>query len=377
MKSFAQFTCVASLIVLSAGCLPYTTDSEQVAVITHKGIIGGKGVSNEVQPKGTTRFLVPFLTDWHAFDVSLQNLEMTQALGRGDRRGVDDLTFKTIDGNDVSLDIIINYEIIADRAPYILQNVATNNEELKDNIVRSLARSIPRDLFGELNTEAFYDATERGEKAEEVKEKLNKMMEPYGVRVMAVSPKDYRFSDEYQQAIEDKKIADQQVEKNQAEAKAKEEEYLRKVEEEKGEVAKIKAQADGDFERAKIEADAYYDQQKLIAQAIEAEGKAEAEGILKMNEALSGAGGENMVKIAIADAMKGKRIMLIPIGGGGLDVRSTDINALLQLYGIQKVAQPQSTPPRPQTTTSPVTKPPAPPTRPNSGTPQTRPRGNR
>ena len=59
---------------------------------------------------------------------------------------------------------------------------------------------------------------------------------------------------------------------------------------------------------------------------------------MKMNEALAGAGGENMVKLAIAEAMQGKRILLIPIGGGGLDVRSTDINALLQLYGIQKVA---------------------------------------
>jgi len=60
----------------------------------------------------------------------------------------------------------------------------------------------------------------------------------------------------------------------------------------------------------------------------------------QMNEALSGAGGENMVKIAIAEALKGKRIMLLPMGGGGLDVRSTDINSLLQLYGIQRVAQP-------------------------------------
>ena len=101
----------------------------------------------------------------------------------------------------------------------------------------------------------------------------------------------------------------------------------------------MKAQADGEFERAKIEADAYYEQQRQGALAIEAEGRAEAEGIQRMNEALAGSGGEAMVKIAIAEALMNKRIMLLPIGGGGLDIRSTDINSLLELYGIQKIIE--------------------------------------
>ena len=98
------------------------------------------------------------------------------------------------------------------------------------------------------------------------------------------------------------------------------------------------ARANGSFEVAKIEADAYFEQQEKVAQAIQVEGRAEAEGIMKMNEALAGAGGEAMVKLKIAEALNGKKIMMLPIGGGGLDVRSTDINDLLQLYGIQSIA---------------------------------------
>ena len=336
-KAGGLLLCVAMLAILT-GCLPYTTGSEEVAVITKKGILNKKGVQPEIQQRGTTKFLVPFLNDWHTFNVSLQKLEMTATRGRGDRQGADDLPFKTIDGNDVSLDLIITYVVNPDMTPYILQHVATTDEELKENIIRTIARSVPRDIFGELMTEEFYIASDRSAKAEEVRLRMSEILEPFGVRVSSVETQDYRFNPAYQKAIEDKKVADQQVEKNRAAAKAAEEEFIRKVEEARGDVAQMKAQADGELKRAQIEADAYYIQQERLAQAIEVEGRTEAEAILKMNEALAGAGGEVMVKLAIAEAMQGKRILLIPIGGGGLDVRTTDINALLQLYGIQKVS---------------------------------------
>lgn len=337
MNRIESFLLLAVLGLTVSGCLR-TTDSNEVAVITHKGIIGSKGVQPEFQERGTSKIIVPFFVDWHPFEVSQQKLDMVMSNRRSSRTDDEDLTFKTIDGNDVSLDLIVTYSVIPDRTPYILQNVAENDVELRETVVRPICRSIPRDLFGELNTEEFYVSAERSKKAEEVRDKLNEILEPYGVRVDSVGPQTYRFNPEYQQAIEDKKIADQQVEKNRAAAKAVEEEYLRKVEETKGKVAQVKAKADGEFQRAKIEADAYYVQQQRVAEAIEAEGKAEAEGILKMNEALAGSGGENIVKMKIADALKGKRIIVLPMGGGGLDVRSTDINSLLQLYGIQTVS---------------------------------------
>lgn len=330
-------TAALALTVLLAGCMPYTTGPTEVGVRTNKLLIGARGVVDEIYQPGSTYFFVPYLTDWHTFDISLQNLEMTIKPTGGDRRGRDDLTFKTIDGNDISLDIIVSYRIIPEMAPYILQNVASSDDELKNNIVRTIARSKPRDLFGELMTEDFYDASKRAAKAEAVKDAMNEIMEPYGIRVERVSTKDYRFNPKYQQAIADKKLADQQVEKNKAAAMATTEEYLKKVEQAKGEVGKITATADGEYDRSKIEVDAYYERQVKIAQAIEAEGKAEAEAILKMNEALAGAGGEAMVKIAIAEALMNKQIVLLPMGSGGIDIRSTDINSLLQLYGLKQL----------------------------------------
>jgi len=158
---------------------------------------------------------------------------------------------------------------------------------------------------------------------------LNEMLNPYGVIVEKVATRDYRFNKAYQQAIEDKKIADQFVEKNKSATKAAKEEYLMKLEQAKGDVEKMKAKVNGEFQQAKIEADAYYEQQSKIAQAIEVEGRTEAKAIEKMNKALAGSGGEVMVKLKIAEALADKKILLLPISGGGVDLRTLNVNELI------------------------------------------------
>ena len=325
------------------GCMPYSTKSTEVGVRTVKwSLIGKKGVQEKVYSPGSTQFFVPFLTDWHTFDTRLQKLEMTISEDRGDRKGRDELRFKTMDGNDISLDVTIQYRIDPQAAPKILQYVALGDEELKENIVRTITRSKPRDIFGELKTEDFYISEKRVEKADVVKEVLNKMLEDYGVVIDRVNLGDYAFNKTYEAAILDKKVADQQAEKTKSETQATMEQFMTEVEQAKAEVEKVKAQADGEYAQAVIEADAYYEQQAKIAEATIAEGEAKAKGIRKMNEALSGAGGEAMVKLDIAEALMNKRIIMLPMGGGGLDVRSTDINGLLELYGIKQLTQPKN-----------------------------------
>ena len=327
------------VLVLLAGCMPYSTGPTEVGVRTRKlALFGPKGVEAKVYPPGSTYFFVPFLSDWHTFDTRLNNLDMSGSETKGDRKSRDDLLFKTIDGNDLSLDIIVAWRIDPQQAPKILQEVAINMDELKDNVIRTVTRSKPRDIFGELMTEDFYLAEKRTAKAAEVVVVLNEILNPYGVIVENVGTADYRFNPEYQKAIEDRKVAQQRAEKAKSTTRATEEEYLSLVEEAKGEVGKVRAEADGVFEQAKIVAEANFKQEEKTAEAIRLEGQAEAAGIRKMNEALSGAGGEAVVKLAIAEALSGKKIMLVPMGEG-FDVRSTNINGLLDMYGIKSIAK--------------------------------------
>jgi regulator of protease activity HflC (stomatin/prohibitin superfamily) len=331
-----------ALIWLQAmtGCILYSTDSTEVGVRTRKFTLWGeKGVENKTYAPGSTYIFLPFINDWHTFDTKLQNLEMVFESGRGDRRSRDDLLLKTIDGNDISLDVIIAYRLDADKAPHILQHVADNDRALREKIVRTVARSKPRDIFGELATEEFYVADKREHQSQRAKQVLQEILGPLGITVEKVLTKDYRFNQEYQKAIEDKKVADQQVQKNRSAQHAALEEYKRKLEEAKGEVNKLIADADGTYRRAKIEADVFYEKQKLLAEAIKAEGVAEAKGIEEMNKALAGSGGEAFVKLRIAEAMQGKRIMLLPVSEGGMNLKTTDINQLINTLGLRSLAE--------------------------------------
>jgi len=341
MKGAARYCALAVGALFLAGCVPHTTGETEVGVRTVKFGFGvaKTGVEDKAYPPGSTFFFVPLVNDWHSFDTKLQNMEMTIQRGKGDRVARADLLFKTIDGNDIGLDVIIAYRLDPAKAPHVLQYVAEDDEMLRDKIVRTIARSMPRDVFGELKTEEFYVASRREEKSQEAKERLQEVLGPLGIIVEKVLTKDYRFNPEYQKAIEAKKVADQLVEKNKSAQHAALEEYKKKLQDAEGEVNKMVARSDGDFRQATIKADAYYEKQKMLADAIRTEGEAEAKGIREKNRALAGEGGETLVKLKIAEAMKGKKIILLPVSEGGMNLKTTDMNGLLKILGVQSAAQ--------------------------------------
>ncbi len=338
MKSFGFIIALMMAIMTLTGCVPHTTGGTEVGVRTRKlAFFGQKGVEDHIYAPGSTYFFLPYINDWHVFDTRLQNLEMTFSHTRGDRKAQDDLVFKTIDGNDISLDVIIAYRIDPAKAPYILQYVAKSDTLLRDKIVRTVARSKPRDIFGELKTEAFYVAEARETQSKKAREELQRILGPMGIIVEKVLTNDYRFNADYTKAIEDKKVADQQVEKNRSAQHAAREDYKRKLEEAKGEVNKLVADADGQYLKAKIEADVYMEQQQLLAQAIKAEGIADAKGIQEMNTALSGSGGKAIVKLKIAEALQDKHIILLPTSEGGMNLKTTNMNQLIETLGIKSL----------------------------------------
>lgn len=333
------------LTAANTGCMRGTNPTEVGVLVRKLSLFGSSGVQEEIYAPGSTYFMLPLVTEFYTFDTRTQNLEMVSEAGRGDRDYDDQVRFKTIDGNDIGLDVIISYRIIPEKAPMILSTVAESDIELRNNVVRAVARSLIRDVFGELKTEEFYIASEREKKAEKAQRELNADLNKFGVRVEAVSTKDYRFNSEYQKAIEDRKVADQKAEKFKSETHAATEEYQKKLEQAKGEVNQMQAKADGEYRRAEIEADAYVMQQRKRSEAIRAEAEADAKGVTEMNKALAEAGGETMVKLKLAEALNGKQIVVLPQGANGIGVQSTNMNQLLGMFGFQS-AMKNDQPPR-------------------------------
>lgn len=333
MRSLLQ-----SLIVLCAGvlvttgCVSRSTDETQVGVLVCKIGLGcaHQGIQEDIYPPGSTTFFAPWIRDWYVFDTKVQNLDMSAKTGEGDRVDRDDLQFKTTDGSDVSMDVTVVWVIDAKSAPALLENVGKNTSEIKEKLVRPMARTLVRDVLNHLDSESIYNADKRFQGAEDAQKLLAATLSPYGIIVSQVILHEHRFPAEYEKIIHDRKLAEQRAEQLKSEAEAAQQEALRDLEGARGTAASGMAQAQGALNRAKLEADARYYQSQQEAEALLAERDAKSQAIAKRNEALKGSGGRAMVKLRIAQALTGKRIVLVPGGGGGGSLQRLDVNKLLE-----------------------------------------------
>jgi regulator of protease activity HflC (stomatin/prohibitin superfamily) len=328
---------VTALLLQLFGCTASTEATEVGVRTVNVSLLGGRGIQPEIYEQGQTYFFVRAFSEWTVYDVGLQNLQMLRSSAAGDRTGDDSVRFKTIDGNDVSVDVTVVWQVEPSRAPQVLAKVGGTNEAIADKLVRPIARTIVRDVLNKLTSEEYYQADRRYQMAEEARVMLTALLEPEGIQVSQVLLGGHQFNATYEGIIRDKKVAEQEGARLQSETEAATEEMKRDLEKAKGGVNKTIEQARGAAEMRKLEADAIFFERERQATAILAEKKARAEGLLARARALSGSGGKAMVKLEVAKALAGKQILFVPAGGGN-DLRTTDMNALLQQFGALAVA---------------------------------------
>lgn len=324
--------------LLLVGCVPHGTGSTEVGVRTAKiAFIGEKGVQDRIYEPASTHFFPPVINDWHVFDTALQNLEMSREADQGDRRGDDSIRFKTVDGNDISVNVTVAWRIDPTMAPYLAQFVGQSTHEVGEKLVRPVSRTVIRDILNALASEEYYDADTRFQKGTQAETRLNQYLNNEGVVVEQVLLGEHRFNDRYEQIIKEKKVAEQDASRLRSETEAAREQMLRDLEVQKGEVSKALEAAIGQAAQRKLEADAIYYERERQAEAILVEARATAEGMEARARALAGPGGDAQVKLRMAEALKGTPIVFLP-AASGMDVRATDINDLLTRYGVERAA---------------------------------------
>ena len=263
---------------------------------------------------------------FYVLDKTLQTLDMTQTVGRGDRQERDDLKVKTSDGSDVFVDLKVQYRITADAADMVLCT-SGEGEAYKEKWARDYVRSLARNYLGELTTEDFYDSSQRNAKVVLALHEAQKRLQPFGIGIDSlVIPTKPQFHEKYEDLIKKKKLADQEVEEEASKAMAAQQLHHTRIVEETNKKNVAVEEFSGQMEQKEIEAkaqagkimkeaDAYYDKTTIGAEALlyeqqkKAEGtlamkKAEAEGIEAMKEALEGEGGRNMVKLEYAKKLQ-------------------------------------------------------------------------
>lgn len=327
MRKVAITIALAGLLALTTSCTPHTTDATEVGVKFNK--VTRKA---ELAAPGATYFFIPFLNEWRTFDVSTQNLIMAAGADEGDRGGKDDLRFKTRDGNDIETDVTVRWRVDPQQAELLWQKVAPNNTLIKERLVRPMARSYVRDVLNRLDSEEFYNPDLRFKTANDATTLMATELAPYGIIVEQVIIGNFSFKPDYQNLINQKKEAEKNAEKLEAEISATLEANKANLQSKVAELTEKLTVAQGEFERAKRTADAYLVRREQEAQATTAEKKAVAEGIRRERAALNSSAGDAYVNLQLIDALQKKEIRQIPqLPGGNVIV---DGNKLLQQLGI-------------------------------------------
>lgn len=323
-------TIVAALMALTSAlsaCTPHMTGATQVGVRFNK-ITG----SMEIAEPGATYFFMPVINDWTTFDTSTQNLVMTAKVAEGDRQQKDDLRFKTRDGNDIETDVTVRWRIDPSRAALVWRHVAPTTESIKERLVRPAARCYVRDVLNRLDSEEYYNPDLRFGAASDATAVLAAQLRPYGVVVEQVILGDFAFKPDYQKLINQRKEAEKQAEKLEAQILATLEGNKAMLQQKTAELTEQFTRAQGDFEQAKRTADAYLVRRQQEAQATLAEKTAVATGIRKERAALNGSAGDAYVLLQLIDALQKKEIRQIPkLPAGNVII---DGNKLLQQLGV-------------------------------------------
>ncbi|RPI74455.1 MAG: SPFH domain-containing protein, partial [Desulfobacteraceae bacterium] len=239
---------------------------------------------------------------------------------------------QTSDGFFVDVDVSILYRI---EDPYKVFTMIGPGTFFESNGVLPRAEPILKATLGELTTEEFYNSPLRVKKSEAAKQMLYAELIQKGIKVEQVLVRYFKYSEEIQKNIEEKKLKDQLVFKNQAEARASiEEAALKKIEQEGKVIVEVEMEKGNAYVTRRIaEKDLYMRRKKADADLLVK--LAEAEKVRLKNNALQGSGAERMVGLKMAEVYKGLDVIILA-SDGAAGVNPLDLNKTLKLFDIRK-----------------------------------------
>ena len=318
------------LVVLYSSFFVYIHPNEYGIKEVKVGI--HRGIRNKIYEAGYT-FVIPFVNYVYIFPRDIQVLELTASPSTASRvkHFENAAHIQTSDGFYVDVDCSILYKV---HDAYKVITTLGPGRLFESNGIIPKAEPILKETLGELTTEDFYNSPLRVEKVKIAKELLNKDLESKGLHVEQILVRYFRYSSEIQKNIEEKKLKDQLVFKNIAEAHAATEgAKLKKIIEE-GEVNVRIRLEEGKAYVVERNADRELYVRKKNAEADLLVKLADAKKIELKNDALIGAGSDRMIGLKMADVYKGMNLIILPSDGANA-VNPLDVNKSMRLFGVR------------------------------------------
>jgi hypothetical protein len=234
-------------------------------------------------------------------DTRQQKYEMTATPDQGDTAFADEISFRSNDGFEISIDVTVLYEIRPEKAPYVVATLGRNTDDVKTKIIRPGSRSFTRIEGSMLKAVEFVS----GETRKSFQDKLAASLQQEGARasinIVNTFVRNYSIPEDLLQPIQLKVIAEKQREQIVEEQKR---------EEEKAQLARQQALVEQQSQKINAET------AKIVAETKAEEGKRVA--IIKGEQVLEvaklerqAAEQEKLTQIALGEGEAKRRELLI------------------------------------------------------------------
>lgn len=315
------------------------------------------GIAERVVSPGETTFLMPW-DSIYRFDTSVKDLSWGRSISQQPAGGVaeDYVHTRALDGNEVALAMTVRYRVAPDpqRLRLLVERVATDNSKV-EALVAAVARADMRTYMNRLSTDMFLDEQERYGAVDAARASMERRLSALGIEILRVNLDDFRFErllkdgtldTSYQDKLTEIQRLHQDTERERSRIETV---RAKKLQERNNALAIVNrqvAEAQGYKDQALLRGDGYFDARSNEAEGVLAVGKAQVTGIIEQINALSGPGGEAILKLDLARELvrAQPRFILLPesTNPSSLEVKRVDTNELLRQIGVLEGLQKDS-----------------------------------
>jgi regulator of protease activity HflC (stomatin/prohibitin superfamily) len=247
------------LTTLSSG-LVFIEPQERGVVIS---ALAPKGYREEAMTPGL-RWIVPFVERVVRYPISRQTYTMSIVPQEGQVMGDDSITARTANGQEIFVDSSVIYQVDPDQ---VVKVHILWQDRYPTELIRAQSRGIIRDAVSQYGVEEVV-ADKRFEMVKYINDKMGQKLQENGLILVDFVLRNITFSPEYAASVEQKQIAEQQVQQAVFVVQQRKQEALQVVETAKGQADSAVIASEGAAKARMIQAKAEADSLLLIQAAI-------------------------------------------------------------------------------------------------------------
>ena len=298
------------VIVIGVKFLIIRIDIDKIGVKTSVWGVKRGVVQKDYKP-GWHRFIRQIET-WDLFDGTVQTLSLTREARNAEGKiESKEIRIRTADDYDVTVDIIVKYQIMRGKANKIRQEIGPGNRY--KIFVESEAKDVARSILGRMSEKDLYNPDEKRKRAAEAKILLASQVKSRHVHVIDWLILDMRFDTQLERKIKNVKLAELDELLNVAKEKAVGKRGITQTIDASTEALAQKIQSDKDGKIVALKAEMDTKVTRVIASANKFMIEQKAEGDHYMH--VKHAAGELLVDRATAEGERLRRVSMTGLGG--------------------------------------------------------------